>query len=227
MGNSLEAYRAAIGLFHAHTRKSNRPINFSAYSYKDIFLIDLPCSFLFAALLCLQSLNPNVNAVFLLFILTFILMVGNVETNPGPQGPSSSSSQNIILDKAISLCNLNIRSLRNKIDFLNDFAEDLDILLLTETHLDERIDECDIFLESFSNIIQRKDRTNAGDGLLIYAKDSIRMVRKQELENSIDATLWVEINAKCQSFLVCNTYRAQWTDPDYWNRLMYAIELAT
>jgi hypothetical protein len=74
-----------------------------------------------------------------------------------------------------------------------------------------RIDECDIFLESFSNIIQRKDRTNAGDGLLIYAKDSIRMVRKQELENSIDATLWVEINAKGQSFLVCNTYRAQWT----------------
>ena len=30
-----------------------------------------------------------------------------------------------------------------------------------------------------------------------------------------------------QSFLVCNTYWAQWTDPDYWNRLLYAIELAT
>ena len=89
-------------------------------------------------------------------------MVGNVETNTGPQGPSSSSSQNIILDKIMYLCNLNIRSLRNKIDFLNDFAEDYDILLLTETHLDERIDECDIFLESFSNIIQRKDRTNVG-----------------------------------------------------------------
>jgi hypothetical protein len=35
------------------------------------------------------------------------------------------------------------------------------------------------------------------------------MVRKQELENSIDETLWVEINAKGLSFLVCNTYRAQ------------------
>ena len=44
-------------------------------------------------------------------------MVGNVETNPGPQGPSSSSSQNVILDITISLCNLNIRSVRNKIDF--------------------------------------------------------------------------------------------------------------
>ena len=63
-------------------------------------------------------------------------MVGNVETNTGPQGPSSSGSQNVILDKTISLCNLNIRSVRNKIEFLNDFAEDFDILLLTETHLD-------------------------------------------------------------------------------------------
>jgi hypothetical protein len=73
--------------------------------------------------------------------LTFILIVGNVETNPGPQGPSSSSSQNVILDKTISLCNLNIpcRNLRNKIDFLNDFAEDFDILLLTETHLSSSI----------------------------------------------------------------------------------------
>jgi hypothetical protein len=26
---------------------------------------------------------------------------------------------------------------------------------------------------------------------------------------------------------LCNTYWAQWTDSDYWNRLMYAIELAT
>ena len=119
--------------------------------------------------------------------LTFILIVGNVETNPGPQGPSSSSSQNVILDKTISLCNLNIpcRNLRNKIDFLNDFAEDFDILLLTGTHIDDRIDECDILLESFSNIIQRQDTTNADGGLLIYAKDTIRMVRKQELENSI------------------------------------------
>jgi hypothetical protein len=53
------------------------------------------------------------------------------------------------------------------------------------------------------------------------------MVRTQELDNSIDETFWVEINAKDQSFLVCNTYRAQWTDSDYWNRLMCAIELAT
>jgi hypothetical protein len=144
MGNSLEAYRAAIGLFHAHTRKSNSPIIFSAYACKDIFLTNLRCSFLFAALLCLQSLNPNVNAEFLLFILTLIFMVDNIETNPGLEILRSSSSQNDIIDKTVSLCNLNISSLRNKIDFRNDFAEEFDILLLTGTHIDDRIDECDI-----------------------------------------------------------------------------------
>ena len=50
------------------------------------------------------------------------------------------------------------------------------------------------------NIIQRQDTTNADGGLLIYAKDRMRMIRKQELENSIDETLWVEIIAKGQSF---------------------------
>ena len=60
-------------------------------------------------------------------------MVGNVETNLEPQGSSSSSSQNVLLDKTISLCNLNIRSLRYKIYFLNDFDEDFDILVLTDT----------------------------------------------------------------------------------------------
>ena len=99
-------------------------------------MTSLCCSFLFAALLCLQNLNPSVNAEFLLFILTFISMVGNIETNPGPEIPRSSSSQNDIIDKTTSLFNLNIRSLRNKIDFRNDFAEDFDILLLTGTHIE-------------------------------------------------------------------------------------------
>ena len=71
-------------------------------------------------------------------------MVDNIETNPGLEILRSSSSQNDIIDKTVSLCNLNISSLRNKIDFRNDFAEEFDILLLTGTHIDDRIDECDI-----------------------------------------------------------------------------------
>ena len=46
-------------------------------------------------LLVLQSLNPNVNVVFLLFVLHFILMIGNVELNPGPETDLSSSPLNL------------------------------------------------------------------------------------------------------------------------------------
>ena len=168
-----------------------------------ILFTNLRCSFHFAAFLCLQSLNPNTNALFLLFVLNFILLIGNIESNPGP---SSTSGNSTTVDRSITLCNLNIRSIRNKTEFLQNFAEDFDILCLTETHLDERIDNCDILLDSFSNSFQRKDRSNAGGGLLVYAKQEIGIVRKSELENDFDETLWVEIHAKGKSFLLCNTY---------------------
>jgi hypothetical protein len=32
----------------------------------------------------LQSVNPNIDIVFLLFVLHFTVIIGNVEVNPGP-----------------------------------------------------------------------------------------------------------------------------------------------
>jgi hypothetical protein len=61
---------------------------------------------LFVCLLLLQGLNPNVNALFLLFALHFILLVGNIESNPGPHELSQSISENNHTDRCISLCNL-------------------------------------------------------------------------------------------------------------------------
>jgi hypothetical protein len=49
---------------------------------------------------------------------------------------------------------------------LNDF----DILVVTDTHLDNQINDSDITLDSFPNIIHRKDSANSGGGLLIYSK---------------------------------------------------------
>ena len=36
-------------------------------------------------------------------------------------------------------------------------------------------------------------------------------------------TLWINIRARCQTFLLCNTYRHEWTDSEYWTRLSHAI----
>ena len=60
-------------------------------------------------------------------------------------------------------------------------------------------------MSTFADNPQRKDRNNAGGGLLIYAKENIRIVRRQEFENDIDESIWVEVHAKGTSFLLCNT----------------------
>jgi hypothetical protein len=51
-------------------------------------------------------------------------------------------------------------------------------------------------------------------------------VSERKKSNNLDESLWVQIHAKGQSFLLCNTYRPQWTDNEYWSRLTHAIELA-
>jgi hypothetical protein len=70
-------------------------------------------------------------------------------------------------------CNINIRRKRNKINFLQNFVDEFGIIVLTETHFDNSIENRDIELDSFvDKNPQRKDRTNSGCGLIIYSKDS-------------------------------------------------------
>jgi hypothetical protein len=75
------------------------------------------------------------------------------------------SAVDILSDKSISICKINIRSIRNKINFLQNFVDEFDIIVLTETHLDNSIENRDIELDSFDKNPQRKDRTNSGGGL--------------------------------------------------------------
>jgi hypothetical protein len=65
--------------------------------------------------------------------------------------------------------------------------------------------------------------TETGGGILIYFKDYISVIRKNELENHIDESIWVEIQGTGTRFLLCSTYRPEWTDADYWTRLNHAI----
>jgi hypothetical protein len=63
--------------------------------------------FLFASLLIIQSLNPKVNVAFILFVLHFIILVYNIESNPGSEFAVISSTPlragDILSDKFISI----------------------------------------------------------------------------------------------------------------------------
>jgi hypothetical protein len=96
----------------------------------------------------------------ILFVLHFILLVGNIESNPGPESAYISSTPlsavDILSDKSISICNINIRSIRNKINFFQNFVDEFDIIVLNETHLDNSIENRDIELDSLIKILNEK-----------------------------------------------------------------------
>jgi hypothetical protein len=76
----------------------------------------------------------DVIALIICFIKLCVLLSGDIEQNPGPtQGDTTGT-----LQSSISICHLNIRSLRNKIDDIVHIVEDFDIVCFTETHFDQR-----------------------------------------------------------------------------------------
>ena len=115
-------------------------------------LTNLQCSAFVLSLFLLQSTILEINIVFLLFVLQFILIIGDVETHPGPGTYNSNTPVNITVnnvDNYISICNINIRSVRNKLHFLQNFADEYDIFCVTESHLNVNINNDDISLDFF------------------------------------------------------------------------------
>ena len=68
----------------------------------------------------------------------------------------------------------NIRSLRNKVNAITNLIEEFDIVLLTETHLNNQITDDDIAISGF-DIPVRKDRNSYGGGIIMYHKSNINI----------------------------------------------------
>ena len=89
-------------------------------------------------------------------ISLLVLLSGYIEENPGP--PNS--------EYCVSLMHCNIRSIRNKLDYIIHTFCDFDILCFTETHLDNSFPTEDMALYNKYDHSYRKDRTNHGGGLV-------------------------------------------------------------
>ena len=96
------------------------------------------------------------------YVLQCILIIGDVETHPGSGTYNSNPPVNITnnnVDRYISICNINIRSFRNKLHFRQNFTDEY-ILCVTESHLDVNINNDDLLLDFCSKTLIRKDRNN-------------------------------------------------------------------
>ena len=63
----------------------------------------------------------------MVILILLILQSGDIETNPGPATLHQGS---------LSILHSNIRSVRNKLEYIKEQFLDFDIICLTETHLD-------------------------------------------------------------------------------------------
>ena len=100
-------------------------------------LINLQCSIFVISVFFQQSTIPEINIVFLLFVLQFILIKGDVETHPGRGTYNANPPVNLTnnnVEKLFPICNINIRSVRNKLHFLQNLADEYPILCVTECH---------------------------------------------------------------------------------------------
>ena len=95
----------------------------------------------------------------------------------------------------IIIGHLNINSIRNKFQSLVTFVgNNLDILMISETKIDDTFPESQFLIEGFSKPF-RLDRTAKGGGILLYIREDIpcRCIKQTTLNNSFEG-FFVELN---------------------------------
>ena len=82
----------------------------------------------------------------------------------------------------LSLLHCNIRSIRNKLNFIREEFLDFNVLCFTEAHLNECITQENLFLSNSFDEPYRKDRTNHDGGILVYLNKNLAHPRVADLE---------------------------------------------
>ena len=102
---------------------------------------------------------------------------------------------------------LNINSIRNKFHFLeSEASKHLDILLISETKIDESFPSAQFLLDGFSRPY-RLDRCANGGEILLYVRDDIFscLLTEYKLQDNTEC-LFIEINIRKRKWLFCCSY---------------------
>ena len=147
-------------------------------------------------------------------LILLLLEAGGIELNPGPDTTNSS----------VSILHSNIRSIRNKLDYISDTFLDFDILCFTESRLDANITTESLIMSSKYDIPYRKDRTNHGRGLLMHLSCGHAQTRIIDLETFWNESLWVEIKVNEESYQIGLFYSPRTADAVFFDALNKNIE---
>ena len=128
----------------------------------------------------------------------FILIIGGVETNPGPTTA-----------KHLNIGHVNINSITagHKLYELNQFVQlnDIKVCALTETKLNDAISPTLYRLDNFHAPLTRHRNRNGG-GVALYAHASLPIRRLNDLEIDGEEWIWAQIKLHRLNILICCLY---------------------
>ena len=111
----------------------------------------------------------------------------------------------------ILIGHLNITSLRNKFEILVfSIAVNLDILIISETKLDESFPVSQFLIPGFEEPIRLDRSSSSGGGIMLYIREGIpfRLLKSRGLSTSTEAFLVeVKINKKNGFFAVATVLK--------------------
>ena len=127
-----------------------------------------------------------------------ILICGDVHPLPGPDSLSSRKGNNsnklLDLPKAgVNIVSWNICHISNKLDELAHLLlhGNIDILGLQETFLNSNTLDSVLQVNGFNFF--RKDRGANGGGILVYIRNSLKVLRRSDLESDDCEMLWLQL----------------------------------
>ena len=127
----------------------------------------------------------------------------------------------------IVLATLNINSIRNKLDQLKlAIIGNIDILVITETKLDETFSTANLMIDGFSKPY-RRDRNCNGGGVLIYIREDIpsKELNIHFFPDDIEG-IFVELNFRKSKWLLFGSYHPpSQSDEYYFNKVSTSLDM--
>ena len=130
-------------------------------------------------------------------------------STPTPSTPTPSRSPSRGNTKHVIISHVNINSItsRGRLDELSHFSSlnDVDILCLSETKLDDQVHPSLFTLDNFHDPLTRHRDRNGG-GVAIYVRNTIAAKRLPDLEADGLEWIWCLIKIKSVTLIICTIY---------------------
>ena len=121
----------------------------------------------------------------------------------------------------LKIAHLNVRSLLGKISEIKLSESKLDILAISETHLDDETPIEYVMIPGYQ--VARLDRKDQeGGGCIIYYSESLHVYERDDLKTDIEA-IWIDVTIKSQKLLLGCVYRPP-DDYSFYNKFYTLLE---